>query len=519
MGVDFSNPNSPEAKTGSKMETLEGCSAAYDSQGNLLAYSDGSTVWDAVHNQVATNMGGGGSSTQSGVFVQDPGDCNRFYLFTASEVDDANPLDQIFYSTFLYQNSKFELENSAIAINNNATEKLTAIPHADGKSFWILAHEKNNNRYLAYLLSSTGLDINPIVSNVGNIQTQEDGYKGQLKASPQGDRIASLSEFLPDPMQSQVEIFSFNSATGILSNPQSFGLTYLNNGVTENISAYAAAFSPSGRYLYVTSRFAALRPIFQVDLQASTISAGIKEINLPNTTKTLPGNKVSRRKHTVNNLVIGPLGRIYFSSQITTDTSFSSGAGISAVDTLALGAILTPDEPANAMSFVCNPKLVVLNVKPTGVPEGIGPIKHSSLGVGLPNFFSGQFVSQTPTLGPDRPWCRWTDQNANEPTYPPTATNPTLAGPAGTGLSYRWWQDGNELISQTSRSLTITAPGTYVLEVRNGCDLTSRDTVTLTQYDQIGPFSLASSSEPRLCPGEVQAWAGPVGSFDYRWEW
>ena len=160
-----------------------------------------------------------------------------------------------------------------------------------------------------------------------------------------------------------------------------------------------------------------------------------------------------------------------------------------------------------------------LNVKPTGVPEGIGPIKHSSLGVGLPNFFSGQFVSQTPTLGPDRPWCRWTDQNANEPTYPPTATNPTLAGPAGTGLSYRWWQDGNELISQTSRSLTITAPGTYVLEVRNGCDLTSRDTVTLTQYDQIGPFSLASSSEPRLCPGEVQAWAGPVGSFDYRWEW
>ncbi|MFO0398308.1 MAG: gliding motility-associated C-terminal domain-containing protein [Sphingobacteriia bacterium] len=123
------------------------------------------------------------------------------------------------------------------------------------------------------------------------------------------------------------------------------------------------------------------------------------------------------------------------------------------------------------------------------------------------------------TLGPDRPWCRWTDQNANSPAYPPAATNPSLTGPAGSGLSYRWWQDGAELIGQTNRSLTLTAPGTYVLEVRNSCDQTSRDTVTLTQYDQLGPFTLASSSEPRLCPGEVQAWAGPVGSFDYRWEW
>ncbi|MFN8923605.1 MAG: gliding motility-associated C-terminal domain-containing protein, partial [Sphingobacteriia bacterium] len=124
-----------------------------------------------------------------------------------------------------------------------------------------------------------------------------------------------------------------------------------------------------------------------------------------------------------------------------------------------------------------------------------------------------------PSLGPDRPWCRWTDQSANDPAYPPAASNPSLAGPVGSLLTYRWWRNGTELTSQTSRTLAITDPGTYVLEVRNGCNLTSRDTVVLTRYDEVQPFSLTSTSEPRLCPGETQTWVGPSGDFAYTWEW
>ncbi|MFN7640250.1 MAG: gliding motility-associated C-terminal domain-containing protein, partial [bacterium] len=124
-----------------------------------------------------------------------------------------------------------------------------------------------------------------------------------------------------------------------------------------------------------------------------------------------------------------------------------------------------------------------------------------------------------PALGPDRPWCRWQDQNANDPAYPPAASNPSLAGPVGGLLTYTWWRNGTELTSQTNRTLAIAEPGIYVLEVRNGCNLTSRDTVILTRYDEVKPFTLASQQEPRLCPGEVQAWVGPVGNFDYRWAW
>ncbi|MFO0485916.1 MAG: gliding motility-associated C-terminal domain-containing protein, partial [Sphingobacteriia bacterium] len=132
---------------------------------------------------------------------------------------------------------------------------------------------------------------------------------------------------------------------------------------------------------------------------------------------------------------------------------------------------------------------------------------------------SGGSAPTKPTLGPDRPWCRWTDQNANDPAYPPAASNPSLAGPVGSLLTYTWWRNGTELTSQTSRTLAITDPGTYVLEVGNGCNLTSRDTVTLTRYDEVQPFTLASQQEPQLCPGETQTWVGPSGSFAYTWEW
>ncbi|MCE3007989.1 MAG: gliding motility-associated C-terminal domain-containing protein [Bacteroidetes bacterium] len=124
-----------------------------------------------------------------------------------------------------------------------------------------------------------------------------------------------------------------------------------------------------------------------------------------------------------------------------------------------------------------------------------------------------------PELGPDRPWCRWTDQNANDPAYPPAANNPVLTGPAGSLLAYRWWRNGSELTSQTNRTLPIDKPGEYVLEVKNGCGNTARDTVILTRYDEVQPFSLTSTSEPRLCPGETQTWVGPSGDFAYTWEW
>ena len=43
-GLDF-NSGTPQPLTGGQLNTFEGCSTFSDNSGNLLFYSDGTTVW------------------------------------------------------------------------------------------------------------------------------------------------------------------------------------------------------------------------------------------------------------------------------------------------------------------------------------------------------------------------------------------------------------------------------------------------------------------------------------------
>src|ERR1700675_989300 len=50
-GLDF-NSGVPVALTNSAMDQFEGCSSIADSNGNLLFYTDGQTVWNKNHVQM-----------------------------------------------------------------------------------------------------------------------------------------------------------------------------------------------------------------------------------------------------------------------------------------------------------------------------------------------------------------------------------------------------------------------------------------------------------------------------------
>ena len=82
-GLDF-NSGSPIALTDGMLTTNEGCASIADEQGNLLFYTDGSTVYDKNHQVMTngTNLMGNMSSTQSGIIVTDPYDNNRHYIFS-----------------------------------------------------------------------------------------------------------------------------------------------------------------------------------------------------------------------------------------------------------------------------------------------------------------------------------------------------------------------------------------------------------------------------------------------------
>ena len=75
----------------------------------------------------------------------------------------------------------------------------------------------------AYLLTSSGLNMNPVVSNVGPSYYHTLGY---LKASPDGSKIAAAnSRFVgvsAANVTSDVNLFDFDNSSGVLSNPMTF---------------------------------------------------------------------------------------------------------------------------------------------------------------------------------------------------------------------------------------------------------------------------------------------------------
>jgi hypothetical protein len=73
-GLDFST-NPPTPLTNGMLNTIEGCATICDALGNLLFYTDGSTVYDQTHAVMAngTGLSGNSSSTQSAIIVKKPG--------------------------------------------------------------------------------------------------------------------------------------------------------------------------------------------------------------------------------------------------------------------------------------------------------------------------------------------------------------------------------------------------------------------------------------------------------------
>ncbi|MBQ0721749.1 MAG: hypothetical protein KBT89_16295, partial [Gammaproteobacteria bacterium] len=100
-GIQFNTlTGSVTALTDGRLNTREGCSSISDEDGNLLFYTDGSTVYNRTHNVMSNGSGllGDESSTQSAIVVPKPGDPDLYYIFTVDNaLDGAN--DGLNYST------------------------------------------------------------------------------------------------------------------------------------------------------------------------------------------------------------------------------------------------------------------------------------------------------------------------------------------------------------------------------------------------------------------------------------
>lgn len=291
-GVRFTK-DSAYSITDSKIIASEGCAGISDRNGNLLFYTDGITVYNALHEVVPGGNGlwGNPSTTQVALIVPYPKHPNQWFIFTA----DANFAEKGLCYTHIQMDFS---GHSGLILDKNVpvltpvAEKLTATQHANGRDFWLVTHGAGNNRYHSFLIDSNGVhrDVS-VTSDVGISHTvtwNAANAVGGIKISPDGKKMAAaiLGE-------NAFELYDFDAATGKVSN----AITLQDSVKFAN--AYSVEFSPDSRILYLSAT--GYKKVHQIFLQGNTAEKLLENaIEIP--FSQTEGN---------TSLQLGPDGKLY----------------------------------------------------------------------------------------------------------------------------------------------------------------------------------------------------------------
>lgn len=309
-GLNF-NSGIPVPQSGS-LQTQEGSATISDRNGNLLFYTDGVKVYDRRHNGMPNGGGLNGdvSSTQSAIIVPQPGTPGIYFIFTVDKpdyfMDGEDPIDGVNYSIVnMSLNGGFgdvvsSSKNIPLVTYNPAdplekeyksSEKLSAVLHADGSSYWVVTH--HTNKFYAFKVTTAGVNTTPVISvspnNVPPI-INDQGVNitaiGYMKISPDGKKLAAAfsstklgSERTGTKNTGKVFLYDFNDQTGQVSNEEL---------LLFDSYPYGVEFSPKTTKLYITANnydendVMLKSELYQYDLENSSIYASQKIIHTSN---------------------------------------------------------------------------------------------------------------------------------------------------------------------------------------------------------------------------------------------
>lgn len=330
-GITFQNCT-PIVLTNGANEGFEGCSSICDANGQLLFYTNSETVWNSAHAPMPNGtLVPGGASLSQVIIVRQPLSDSLYWIFT-TQIQATASTDARYHVVDL--SLAGGLGDVALANANlypgTITEHVSATLHANGVDIWILFHAYPSNEFLAYLLTSSGLNTTPVISAVGPpfaTCPSNMNARGEMKLSIAGDRLALTGNGVgPDDSTNHLVLFDFDNATGVVSDP--LVLPYCRGD-------FGVSFSPDGSKLYAATwkafafTAADTNLIVQFDLSSAdsaTIVASRQGVQSTSITEPF------------GSLQLAPDGRIYVARQ---------GSG-------SLGMINDPDQPAPSCGYVHN---------------------------------------------------------------------------------------------------------------------------------------------------------------------
>ncbi len=469
FALDF-NTAPPKVTQLSPMYQLEGSASISDEEGRLLFYTDGRVIWTREHRVMPNGAGlrGDYSSSQSALIVPKPGSRSIYFVFTAPAW--ASSKTGIYYSVVDLSLNKglgdvVAGKKNILLLTASVTEKLAATLHSNGQGVWVVVSKHSTNEFYAFLVSPQGVSTCPVVSKVGQVQAEFQGY---LKFSPDGTKLAAAQA------TGDLDLFTFDACTGAIA-PFAV-IPRWKWGSSYPSYFYGASFSPNGSKFYASTGWFEVEgcsKIYQYDLTASDIAASQTVIydNAGPSMFDNGGPSIPCFSRGVGALQLGPDGKLYVANWYSN----------------YLHVIHHPDEAGAKAGFV---------------RDGLRLPMFWTLG--LPNFIESYFnphpVVQACTsmagarvdLGEDTLLCTGASLSLD-------LTRP--------GFSYRW-QDGSTL-----PTYTIRKAGTYWVEWSTSA-CTSRDTLRVS-YDQL--YSVNLGEDTTLCAGQSLTLSFPNPRLDFYW--
>ena len=233
-----------------------GAAVASDpASGDLLFYTDGSSVFDASHSIMVNGSGltANISGNQNVAVCSVPGEVDRYYIFTNSaNYNTAGNISYTVVDMTRFGNAIFPSpalgevdnpnKNQATGLNNTS-EAMIIIAKFDRSGFWLISKQNGNNDFYEVL---------DIGSGTGNITSAGTFILGDpiIASNFSYSDVSGMIAVAPQNENRNIQILDFDNTTGNLS----FNSDVLNSGYN-NLSGqaiYDAEWSINGDYLYIS---------------------------------------------------------------------------------------------------------------------------------------------------------------------------------------------------------------------------------------------------------------------------
>ena len=240
-----------------------GCASIADSTGNLLFLCNGFTISNKIGQPMVNGQGlsptqfssvyanSGNPTPGSVIAIPDPLNNSEFYLFHYSTNYSTLKGDSLHYSKINMNldngHGAVTIKNQVLAVDSFTPGQLAAVKHANGRDYWLIAHQFNSNLYYKFLISTNGISL---------IDTQSIGHafrnSGESMFSPDGNFYASYQSF------NKLDLFSFDRCSGRLFNDFHYAMP-------DSTPTFGFCFSPNSQLIYISGR----TELYQMDITVS----------------------------------------------------------------------------------------------------------------------------------------------------------------------------------------------------------------------------------------------------------